>query len=280
MRINSVSVESAASRTRGNPGFTLVELLVVIAIIAILAGLLLPALGKAKSQAQGIQCENNTHQMALAWRMYSEDNRDRLPGAAAGGDGTPSWSLGNWETLNNPSDPNNWDADTYIKPTVLWKYCGKSLAIWHCPADPSMAINGAGQKVPRIRSISMSCWVGGPEWTQSGGGWKVYKKLSDMLSPGPANTFVFLDEREDSINDGYYVTDMQGYPDSVVTLVDFPASYHIRAAGFAFADGHSEIHSWKDKRTMPPLQNSDLTLNIPSPGNQDIRWLQERCTRR
>ena len=259
--------------------FTLIELLVVIAIIAILAAMLLPSLGKAKSQALGIQCMNNTHQMITAWRMYAEDYRDRIPGAAAPGDGTPSWSLNNWETLNNPSDPNNWDADTYIKKTCLWNYCGHSTAIWHCPADNSTAINGNGKIVPRIRSISMNCWVGGPAWGASGPGWKVYRKLSDMISPGPSGTFVFLDERKDSINDGYYVVDMQGYPNSPVQLVDFPASYHDRAAGFAFADGHSVIHQWKDPRTMPPLQQNDLGLNIPSPGNQDIAWMQERSTR-
>ena len=134
----------------------------------------------------------------------------------------------------------------------------------------------------------MQNWMGGPGWDNSGpwtpntkSGWVVFLKQSNILNPGPAQTFVLLDEREDSINDGYYVVDMAGYPDKPASwkIVDFPASYHNSAGGLSFADGHAEIHRWRDPRTMPNLKKVDLTLNVPSPKNQDVFWLQQHATR-
>jgi prepilin-type processing-associated H-X9-DG protein len=100
-----------------------------------------------------------------------------------------------------------------------------------------------------------------------------------MIRPGPAMTFVLLDEREDSINDGFFVVQMDGYPDiSRTVMVDFPASCHDRGAGFAFADGHSEIHKWQDPRTYP-LLTTGLSLNVAQPNSKDVYWLQDHSTR-
>ncbi len=269
--------------------FTLIELLVVIAIIAILAAMLLPALARAKCRSHGIGCMNNTRQLTLAWRMYAEDNRDILPFAYATDPLVAPyvWVPGYLDDAN-PSAADNWNLDITVKKSILWPYCGNSAGIWHCPADTSYGINNLGQRVPRVRSVTMSNWVGGngnSPINQYKGGWGlnspssvVFRKLSQMLRPGPAMTFVILDERQDSINDAYFVTEMDGYPNPATTkIVDYPASYHCIAAGFAFGDGHSEIHRWKDPRTYPPIRVG-LPLNVPSPNNQDVTWMRDRCS--
>jgi prepilin-type N-terminal cleavage/methylation domain-containing protein len=275
---------------RRQDGFTLIELLVVIAIIAILAAMLLPALTKAKIRAQGVFCMNNTHQLLFAWKMYAEDNREVLPFAYASqaSDLPYVWVPGIFDDVNlGASD--NWNLDTTVKKSLLAPYCGKSVGIWHCPADTSYAINNLGQRVPRVRSVSMSNWVGGngdfPDpgnnyrgyWGLNGK-WVVFRKATQFVKPGPAMTFVILDERQDSINDAYFVVEMDGYPNAATTkIVDYPASYHHKAGGFAFADGHSEIHRWLDSRTMPPLSTS-LSI-ISTPNNRDVTWMQDHSTR-
>jgi prepilin-type N-terminal cleavage/methylation domain-containing protein len=276
--------------------FTLIELLVVSAIIAILAGLLLPTLANSKMKAQGIQCMNNHRSLLLAWRMYNDDNNDHILYASPDVFNTPSimpyvWVTG-WMTFD-PSNPSNWDINQDITKSPLWPYCGQSAAIWKCPADKSyVTVNG--QNMSRVRSMSMNLWVGGfggcagglsgsDWWTMGGNPWRIYLRTSEMVDPGPSKTFVFLDMRPDSIDIGNFAPNMTGWPDQPGSLgfYDLPGSYHDRACGFSFADGHSEIHRWLDDRTMPPLvQQGEINDWISAPNSPDVTWLQEHSTRR
>lgn len=276
----------------GSGAFTLIELLVVIAIIAILAALLLPALGRAKLKAQGVQCMNNHRQLAFAWRMYTEDNKDVLLYASSKPVGTfdpYNWCNGRMDF--SPANKSNWDPTVDIMPSPIWPYCGKSLAIWRCPADKSTVVV-AGERKLRVRSMAMNAYMGGfsGQYYNSGSmpSYRIFTKFSDLNNPGPVTIFLLVDEREDAINWGNFLTDMTGYSPNVpgaYSLLDLPASYHGNAGGFSFADGHSEIKRWRDSRTMPALNNKggvifDGSTPIPTPNNQDVAWLQDHTTRK
>jgi prepilin-type processing-associated H-X9-DG protein len=235
---------------------------------------------------------NNTHQLTLAWKMYADDSTGNFPPNQPGTDPTVGWVRGWMDFTPNHTDNTNllWLTDPHF--ARLGPYT-RSPGIYKCPADLSMAKEG-GATLPRVRSISMSQAIGPNQaGNDSGQGYwlphdtapyyRVFIKDADTATHlgGPANLWVFVDEHPDSINDAA-LGNRGPQPPNQTQMVDWPASFHNGACGFAFVDGHSEIHKWRDSRTTAPVKYNDWLYNlvapISQPNNQDLIWLAQRSS--
>lgn len=256
---------STAGR-RTSFAFTLIELLVAIAIIAILAAFLLPTLSRTKAKAESMTCGNNLKQLSVAWTLYSDDYSDLL----VNNHGVPETLARRQTWANNVEDWFPSDDNTnliFLSDSKLGPFASRATRIYKCPSDRKPAPNGE-----RIRSMSMNAMVGNPgELTNRFNPLYVqFFKKSEFKTP--SETFVFLDEQADTINDGFFVNDLESY-----MWGNVPGSYHNGGANFSFADGHMEAHRWLVGNTIQPVRGTRITSFAASPPT-DFDWLKLRTS--
>ena len=264
--------------------FTLLELLVTISVIAILAGLLLPALASARAKARAIQCVNNLRQLSTACALYTSDAEDAFPYNMGTDEIRRAVAQGRY--YNWTSSIMSWELDTDNTNTWLLTQggigpeLGRTAAVYKCPNDSVVSdLQAQNGITARVRSYSMNAMVGNAGQYSRGGrninnpDYKQFFRTTEI--PQPADIFVFIEEHPDSIGDGYFLNRVEDRE-----WTDLPASYHNGAANLTFADGHVETHPWHEAATKPPAQADAvrLPLVVAPSSSTDFDWLMQRTT--
>ncbi len=235
--------------------FTLIELLVVVAIIAILMAILMPALQRAREQGKRAACLSNLKQLQLAWIMYADENDDRIVNGEAygGGDGTapiPTSGIHKGEQWWTGDDVGDFWAGINlsrelqfkaIRAGALYPYCRKET-LYRCPTGVREEMR-TYTIVDSMNGLRRDGTYSGNVGARVGRTVLWVKKRSEIISPGPAQRIVFLDEGR--------IT-----PDSYATHYvnerwwDPPFVRHGDGTNVSFADGHADYWKYMGAKTL------------------------------
>src|SRR6267142_1131765 len=269
-------------RPKTRAAFTLLELVVVIGVLSIVAATILPSLSHGESRSPAFECLNHHRQLCDAWRMYAEDNSEKLVpniqggGALGGGSGgAVAWTTG-WLDWTTRTDNTNVAFLINPKYALLASYVNGATNLFMCPADRFLSAVQANLRWQRVRSVSVNILVGESN-AESGPIDPIYKhvrKLSEFLYPIPAEAHVFLDEHPDSINDPGFFSPGQ------TSWIDLPAVQHHGGAAFGFADSHAEIHRWRGSLSNIKSFYGNGFPSVTAPaGDPDIHWMSYHTAR-
>ncbi len=264
-------VVTPATRERA---FTLLELVVIVFVLGLLGLHLLSAASRGGASSSTVQCLHNAARLMQACQMYAADNDDRFPqnyqgGSAQGGNFPtalgPGWAAG-WLDWTTSPDNTNLAFLVNSRYAVLGRYLGGNASTFKCPADTALSLQQRARGwAGRLRSYSASAGIG--QGNAESGPWDLlYRHVtntSTLLFPNPAETFVYVDENSDSINDPAI------FSPSAVSWVDVPAARHKGAGVFSFADGHAAVHQWTGSLRQAPGPASDA----------DRHWVSYRTQR-
>ena len=212
--------------------FTLIELLVVIAIIAVLMGVLFPALQRARDKAKQIQCLSNVRSLTLAWMMYKDNNNDRLVGSMIN-DQQQAWA----HPLPQNATSVEQEIEYAIKRGALFSYIGKSVEVYRCPADARMR----DPRQTAYRSYSIANGANGettyPPAPRNHIPAKIYSEIKN-----PVRKYIFLediDPRGSNLGSWQMNFNPPGFIDPV-------AMWHKMQTSLGYADGHADVKHWED----------------------------------